>query len=458
MRVRRLFKGGASGVSVVAMRDLGPGSSVWSPMRLVDFRYLLLGQVLTGMLGPLSFIVLAFWALERAPNGWEILSVGAVGTIRGASWLTLGLYWGALADRFDRRSVLLLVQILGMLLALVAAAIVFWIGGGALGLTLFYLTAFAFTALQPADTAVRSAVVAEMLGPRTQTGLGMMQVVLQGPALVLLIFSGDLIEGFGFGGAFLLMAGLHALNALALLPLTYRTAFERADASRRGGVRETVRQVVHDLRSGFRYARGDTVIFWSIAMIVASVAFTVPAFGNLGPVWVVEILDQPPSVFGRIAAPFLVSGTLTALVLTGTPFIEHKARLIVVGAFVIPAALLVFSIPQTVTAAFVAHFGLGASFTMTQVAALSLVEHRAPNEMRVRVMSLMQLSMGVAQLLTLPIAGLGQAVSLTTLFPAIGFISLGVVALIAAARPQVWRDRIPREADRGDARGPIGRA
>ena len=108
------------------MSDFRMSNSVWAPLRLIDFRYLLAGQLFTGMLAPLSFIVLAFWVLEEAPEGWEIVTVGAMGTIRGASWLTLGLYLAALADRFDRRKLLLVIQVIGLTLTLSMAAIVEW--------------------------------------------------------------------------------------------------------------------------------------------------------------------------------------------------------------------------------------------------------------------------------------------------------------------------------------------
>ena len=428
------------------MSDFRLGNSVWAPLRLIDFRYLLVGQLFTGMLAPLSFIVLAFWVLEEAPEGWEIVTVGAMGTIRGASWLTLGLYLAALADRFDRRKLLLVIQVIGFTLTLTMAAIVEWIGGGALGLTLFFLAAFVMAGVQPADMIIRNAVASEMLGPRTQTGLGLMLIVMQGPALVLLVFSGVLIDELGFTVNFFLMAGFYAFNALTFLPMRYRTVFERTAEPAAGGFTKTWQQAIRDVRSGFRYARGDTVIFWSIALVTVSVALTQPAIGNLSPIWLREVLDEPTSTFGKIVSPWVISGTIAALVLTGMPFIERKARLIVLGSLLFPASVLVFSLPQTVESAFIAHFGFGASFSMTHIAAGSLVEYRVPNEMRGRVMSLVQLNMGISQLMTLGIAGVGQLVSLTTLIPVIGAVSLVGVALLAVMHPHVWRDRVPREA------------
>ena len=73
------------------------------------------------------------------------------------------------------------------------------------------------------------------------------------------------------------------------------------------------------------------------------------------------------------------------------------------------------------------------------------------NEVRGRIMSLLLLNMGVAQALTLPIAALGQSVSLETLFPIMAFICLGAVAAIVLTHPAIWRARSSTSlAARGD--------
>ena len=129
---------------------------------------------------------------------------------------------------------------------------------------------------------------------------------------------------------------------------------------------------------------------------------------------------------------------MTALVLAGIPTLVHKTRVVVAGAVLFPLAVLVYALPQTLTSAFLGNFGFGSSQSATLVSTVSLVQERVPNEMRGRVMSLVQLNQGTAQLLTLPIAAVGQLVSLTVLLPAIGFGSLFLVVAIVGSQRQLW--------------------
>ena len=88
------------------------------------------------------------------------------------------------------------------------------------------------------------------------------------------------------------------------------------------------------------------------------------------------------------------------------------------------------------------NFGLGVGMATSQVSAVSIIQHVVPDAVRGRVLSLYQLSMGVGQLLTFPIAVLGQLVTLPVLFPGLFGATLAAVMSIAVGRPSVRRARI----------------
>jgi hypothetical protein len=67
-----------------------------------------------------------------------------------------------------------------------------------------------------------------------------------------------------------------------------------------------------------------------------------------------------------------------------------------------------------------------------------------PNEVRGRIMSILQLNMGFAQLMTLPIAALGQWLTLQLLFPIMAFSALVMIVLILATHPEIMLARIPK--------------
>jgi predicted MFS family arabinose efflux permease len=122
---------------------------------------------------------------------------------------------------------------------------------------------------------------------------------------------------------------------------------------------------------------------------------------------------------------------------------------VVAGGALFCAAFLLFASGHTVPFAVAGNLGLGAGLTLAQISASALILTIVPNEMRGRVMSLLMLNMGVGQLITLPLAAIGQAVGLEVLFPFVAVTCAVTVAAIALTHPSIWRGGgVPEEADR----------
>jgi MFS family permease len=81
-----------------------------APLRVRDFRLLFAGLVAGQSMMPLQFIAQIFWIQAEAPDEVRVLLVGVLAAVRGAGAMSFGLIGGALADRFDRRRLLLVTQ------------------------------------------------------------------------------------------------------------------------------------------------------------------------------------------------------------------------------------------------------------------------------------------------------------------------------------------------------------
>ncbi len=77
--------------------------------------------------------------------------------------------------------------------------------------------------------------------------------------------------------------------------------------------------------------------------------------------------------------------------------------------------------------------------TLATVSSTILIQQLVPNEVRGRIMSIFQLNMGAAQLMTMPVAVLGQWLTLEVLFPLLALVTLITVVLILFIRPQIAR-------------------
>jgi len=366
----------------------------------------------------------------------RILLVGLVATARGSAMLGFGLFGGALADRFDRRTLLLACEAgvatlgvaLGALLALESAA--------PLALVLLFTGVFAFGALFSIDVPSRLALIPDLVGPAaTASAVSLYAASLQIAAPVTILASGFVIDTLGFGLTFALTALGPVLDFAALSRIRHRAA-PRPHAP--DGLRGAAR-ALRDVRAGIAYARRERVVFGVIAIVITTFAVGMPAVANLGPTWVTTVVGVPYRWFGLVAMTWGIGGLATSIALTRFAGFERKGRLLVAAALGFGVSFAIFALGKSAPAAALGNLGLGASVAALQITSTALLQSLVPDAVRGRVMSLLQLGIGTAQLLSLPLAALGQAVSLEVLFPCLALLLLGSVASLVFALPEIRR-------------------
>ena len=170
-------------------------------------------------------------------------------------------------------------------------------------------------------------------------------------------------------------------------------------------------------------------------------AFGFPATANLGPTWITTVVGIEIRDMGFVVMTWGIGAFVAAMLLARFPAFERRGMLIAGGALLFSASFVVFVADNTVLNAVVGNLGLGAGMTTTMVSSTVLIQHLVPNEVRGRIMSLIQLNMGVAQLMTMPVALLGQWLSLQVLFPLMAVVTLAAVVALLLARPQIARAR-----------------
>jgi predicted MFS family arabinose efflux permease len=251
-----------------------------------------------------------------------------------------------------------------------------------------------------------------------------------------ILASGFAIDALGFAGAY----AVALLGPLVDLSAVSRIA-RRGPTVRVARAQRLLRATYDDVRAGLAYARGERVVFWAIALVLATYVLGFPAVANLGPTWVTTVVGVPYRLFGLVATTWGIGGVIGGLLLTRYAHVPRKGALLVCGALGFAAAFALFAFGKTPAAATVGNFGLGLSVATVQISSIALLQHLAPDAIRGRVMSLLQIGMGTAQLATLPVAALGQAIGLEVLFPALALAQLATVGSIALLQPALRRAR-----------------
>jgi MFS family permease len=359
------------------------------------------------------------WA-QRVAQDWLVLrltdsgtALGIVTALQFAPALLLSLYGGALADRGDKRRLLLATQ---TGIALTALALGLLDVGGIVRIWQVMLLAAVLGVVSAIDTPIRQSFVVEMVGPAelsnavalNSTTFNLARIL--GPAV-----AGLVITAFGTGWAFLgnaassiaVLAGLALMRTAELFPAP------------------PVDRVPGQYRAALRYVRNRSDLLLPMVLI-----FVLGTFGYNYQITIALIAKQ---VFHRDAASFgLLSTTLavgaTAGALAATLRRRRPSRLFLL------AAAVGFSLTEMLAGA-MPSFGLTAlalipaGFTMITLAqaANATVQLGVEPTMRGRVMGLYILCFMGGTPLGAPVVGwVAEAFG-----PRWGMLGGGLVCLLA---------------------------
>ncbi|MDP6605237.1 MAG: MFS transporter [Dehalococcoidia bacterium] len=152
---------------------------------------------------PLQFVSQIFWVQTDAAVDSRVVFVGTIATVRGAGMLFFGLYGGALADRFNRRRLLIVTQSAVIPVNLLIAAVMSLSPADRAGLSAFFALTFVAAGLAAVDAPTRQALVPDLLGPRlTPGGISINAAGMQISMPVSMFAAGFLAAAFGFAGAY----------------------------------------------------------------------------------------------------------------------------------------------------------------------------------------------------------------------------------------------------------------
>ncbi len=415
-------------------------NSVWAakgPLGNRNFRLILGGAAIGHLLMPLQFVTQILWVQAHAPEDVWLILVALIGASRGVGALTFGLYGGALADRFDRRKLLMTTQALLVLMTIGITGLMLGSDGGTVGFVFFFLLTFLSAGLQSVDMPTRLAIVPDILGPDlTPAGMSLNQVAGQLAMPIALIGMGFIIDSLGFGGAYGLSLIGQFVVILFLARMSERMPF--AEPRKQRGV-YGFGEAIKDVRDGLAYARGHKVVLWVIVLLVTMMGLGMPAVGNLGPAWITTVIGVEIRDLGWVMMTWGLGSLVAALLMTRFASIPRRGLVIGGGALLFALSYVVFTIDNTVANVVIGNFGLGAGMTTAMVSSTILIQQLVPNEVRGRIMGILQLNMGFAQLMTMPVAILGQWLTLPVLFPGLALVTLGAILLVLATRRQILR-------------------
>ena len=405
-----------------------------------NFRLLLAGTVLVGMVQPLHFVTQIFWVQEVYPDR-EIIYTGVLMGARGVATLLFSLIGGAIADRFERRLVLLGCESTSLVLnGFVALLMLTTPFGGATIVGVVALT-FLASATQAIDHPARQASIPAVVG---MNDLGS-AISLNSAAQQLMIpiaipIAGVLNDVTGAGplyaGSLVIWLGILPLIAL----LDYKS---------RGTAVIAGRQMLRAVAEGLQYTRRHLIILGAVALVFVMHGVGMPGVGNLGVIWATDILDVGGSGFALMAFGWGGGAVAGSMYFAQRPDVAGRGMTLVLAALAFAVSAILFAYSRSIWLTAIINVGLGVSLSASTISASVIIQQKVAEGVRGRVLGLLPLTNGVAMLLTFPISAVAQEAGLPIVVTVLGWVTLALAIAIVLALPQIRRvrpDAVPSTA------------
>jgi predicted MFS family arabinose efflux permease len=345
----------------------------FSALRHRNFRVFYVGHVLS---------LTGTW-MQTTAQGWLVLELtnsefklGLVTAVASLPTLFLGLYAGVVADRRDKRGIILTAQCVMLACALAIAiltglhAITYPV---LLGLVFVLGTASAF------EIPTRQSFFAELVGKEDlANAIALNSAAFNGSRIVGPAVAGALIGGAGIAACFYanafsyvaVIAGLMMLRLPSFIPDP-----ATGDAS-----------VMEHLREGLAYIRSDRVVR-TLVWMIAAMSVTVFPYSMLLPVFARDVLHVGPRGLGMLLSAAGAGALVAGVLLAAGKLVMHRGRMIVGACFAFVTLLIGFALSPWYPLSLLLLAAASFMVILNNATLNALLQARVPDGLRGRVMS-----------------------------------------------------------------------
>jgi MFS family permease len=362
------------------------GRNAMALLRPGPFRRYIIGSLISDT-GTWMQVMAQGWVMSTLTN--KAIFLGMINFAAGIPTLALTMIGGSVADRYDKRKILIATQVVQIALALVLGWLVMtnrihiW-HVAVLAALLGVCIAFEMPAI--------SALVPELVNrDQIAAAVAMDRAVFHGSRLIGPALAGLFVGWWGAASAFFANATSFVALIIAILSLPPRAR----------GTKEEEEQRRSGMMEGLRYVKSDRIILAMIVLVALNTVFVFPAISVMLPLYVRNVLQLGPDSMGWLMA---VSGTGAFLGAVGLLSVARERRLKFMSGNVLAVALGVFGMSRSHSFLLTAcSMGvLAIALSMNFGLASTIVQEHAPPHLRGRVSAVF----GMSFFGLMPIAGL----------------------------------------------------
>lgn len=345
-------------------------SRTFRSLRTRNYRLFLGGQLVSVVGTWMHTVALGWLVLKLTGSG---LALGTTVALQFLPLLVLGAWAGSIADRFDKRKILIGTQLTASILALVLWSLV---ATGQIVTWMIYVEAFLHGCVTMLDMPARQSFVTEMVGPTdVPNAVSLNSAVFNSGRLIGPALGGVIIASIGLAPCFL-------LNGISYLAVVGALVAMRPDELYRGApATDEVRRV----RAGLRYVRQTPELLTVLVMLAVIGTFGFN-FTVVVPLVARFAFRAGPELYGALFSAMAAGSLIGALV---TAARRGPTRRFLLGStLAFGTACLVSSLAPTAAWEAVALAIVGLTTMLFLATANSTLQLASRPAMRGRVMAL----------------------------------------------------------------------
>jgi len=349
---------------------------MFSSLSVRNFRIYWFGMFVS-LIGTWIQAVAQSWLVFQLTNSAFLL--GFVGFLGSIPVLLLSLFGGVLADRLNKRNILIATQSAFMLLAFFLAVLT--------QLKLItpqqiMLIAVLNGVVMAFDAPSRQAVVVELVGKENLFNAIVLNSIafnssrIIGPAL-----AGILVATIGMSGCFYIngISFLAVIIALFLIKINNKFKSERNNTA------------FKDLKDGLIFIKNNRLIL-ALVTIVGIVSLFGVSYVILMPIFANNILKVGVRGLGVLMSSAGFGALIGALILARLGDFKYKGKLLLVSSFVFSFSLILFSLSKGYLLSIIVLIFTGGSSVIAVALINTILQTKVSDEFRGRVMSVFMLT------------------------------------------------------------------
>jgi MFS family permease len=370
-------------------------------LRHRNFRLFFFGQLIS-LVGTWMQNIAQQWLVYRLTGSAAML--GTISLVGALPLLPMSLWGGSLADRFPKRSIIVVTQTTMMILAFVLAALT---GRGVVQVWHVLVLAVALGAANAVDIPARQAFVVEMVEGKEDlsNAIGLNSTIFNAARAIGPALAGVAVAMTGEAGAFFIN-GVTFIAVIISLLMMHLPA--QAPVVRQAPLGAHLKEAVS-------YVRGQQVVMVLMSLVAVSAFLSMP-YSTLMPVFASDVLHdsavpvldsvcnrlgglfgitcQSPDAltYGLLMAATGIGAVIGALFVASLPERARRGRWLTLGTLLFPALVVVVALSRSFSLTLALLVGIGVAYVTQNALANTLIQFAVPDELRGRVMSFYSLT------------------------------------------------------------------